>query len=402
MADLEERILISDKRRNAFVASGGGMKAHFFHMGVGKRLQEAGFNFKGGVLEERHFEFRPLGEPGNKDLDLYVGSSGGALFSIGVALGYSPNQLYNLFMDDQQLSRAGLKRGVINYMDLNTRAVTELFKGLNRMLRNGFNPEGLIFLMSPLKLSPLEKMLHGFLRTDDFARVRSDLFVVTTPLNYPGRIVYCRKQSEDSNGVVYRNDARISAAVAGSCSLQFLNPYRILHDNGDKIDVVDGETRNTLSYQIAADNGADLVFVSYTHVPYQFHPGYGSLKKYGMVRVALQSIYLVIEEKIQSAQKVNLDQNFVCDSVEEAFERLKQDIPGSSSILDRNKEDLMRRLTEHLGIRRDVDFIFIAPDKEDREFFFDWHLGMSKDYIQRIAQKGYDAADKALKRYRFI
>ncbi len=396
MSGLEKKI-ISGKRRNALVTSGGGLKAHFFHIGVGKRLEEAGFVFKGGILETERTTLLPQGEPGNKDIGLYVGSSGGALFSIGVALGYSPQDLYELFMDDSKMERVGLKRGVVNYFGLNRQAVTELAKGLRRAFSNGLNLECLTF-MSPIHLGPLEKRLHQFLGTEDFTRVAADLFIVATPLNFPGRIVYCRKPKEERGEIIYRNDANISTAVAASSSLQFLHPYCVQHRNGEQIDVVDGETRKTLSYRIASDHGADLVFVSYTHVPYTFSEGRGSIKKYGMLRVAIQSIYIMIEQKIRASQELDLIKNAFYDLFNETMEKLKQELPSDhTAYVEDCRRGLIERLEKEFGVKRSVDHVFIAPDQHDDEFYFEWHLGMGKKYIERIVQKGYEAADKALK-----
>lgn len=402
MGDLEQKIVISEKKRNALVASGGGLKAHFFHIGVGIRLEEEGFKFRGGLLDHSETQLREHNTFGNKDIDMYIGSSGGSIFSIGVALGHSPEELYRLFMDDSKLEKVGLKRGLVHYINLNPQAVTQVLKGMRRALKEGLNPETLMFPMSPFDLGPLERRLHHFLETEDFTKVASDLFVVTTPLNFPGRLVYCRKPYESQGEIIYRNDANISSSVAGSCSLQFLHPHCIRHQNGDKFDVVDGETRRTLSYRVASDHGADLVFVSYTHVPYNFDPKIGSLKKQGVVRVAIQSIYLLIEEKIQSSRRFNEGINKAYDAVIETFERLEHDLPNEKELIIQYKNDLLARLARDLDIKRNVDYVFISPDKDDHDFYFDWHLGMSQDYIERTVQKGYLAADKALEKYRFL
>ncbi len=394
------RTVISGKRRNALVASGGGLKAHFFHIGVAMRLEKEGFKFKGGVLNHPETELRGPGEPGNRNIDMYIGSSGGALFSIGTALGYSPAEMFELFMDDRRLRRAGLARGVQWYLSLNTQAFTELAKSVRRALRNGWDPEA-FSVMSPVSLGKLEKRLHRFLKTEDFRRLTADLFVVATPLNSTGRIVYCRKPLQLEERVTYRNDADISSAVAASCSLQFLHPFNVRHHNGEQIDEVDGETRKTLSHRLAADNGADLVFVSYTHVPYHFNPVTGSIKKYGMLRTAIQSVYLMIEEKILSSQELTGSQNRTLDILTEEFGRMIEEMPGQREILERHREGMRARLVEGLGIKPGVDYCFIKPDQNDADFFFTWHMGMSKDYIKTIVQKGYEAAERELQKYQF-
>ncbi|MFH1439618.1 MAG: hypothetical protein ABIG89_03565 [Candidatus Woesearchaeota archaeon] len=416
-------MLIKNKTKNALVASGGGLKALFFHIGVGMRLENQGLIFNGGLLKTPRTELLPPNEVGTNSIDMLVGSSGGCLFTMGPAFGYSARDMYNLFMDDRALKKAGLARGIHKYVNFNTQAVTELIKGVTRAIKNGLNIEA-ISVMSPLYLGKLQERLHNFLLTEDYTRVGADLFTVTTPLNQTGRIVYCRLPHQSSfsrlheyfdsdeygllgsqsllgsqreQRIVYRNDADLSATIAASCSLQIFQPYCVTHKNGDKIDLVDGETRKTLSYKIASDNGADLVFISYTHVPYRFDNTVGSIKKFGMTRVAIQSIYLMIEEKILASRELNRAKNMAYDVVDEGFDELIAELPEHRSILEQHRRRILKKLVVGLGIKRSVDYIFIKPDQNDSDFYFEWHLGMGKAYIERIVQKGYEAADKALK-----
>ncbi len=396
MTGLEEKVNFLEKRRCAMVTSGGGLKAFFFHVGAGMKLQEEGFKFYGGVLDEPKLEIREPGEPGSKSIDLYVGSSGGALFSLGVAVGHSPKEMYELFLDDRKLKKAGLERGMHHYLSFNRQAVTEAMKSVRRALSTGWDLEALS-IMSPVHLGKLEERLKVFSKKEDFRKVASDLFVVTTPLNMADRMVYCRKPYQETGRIIYRNDADVSAAVAGSCSLQCFHPFCVKHHNGDKIDVVDGETRKTLSYKIASDHGADLVFVSYTHVPYSFDPQIGSVKKYGLLRVAIQSVYLMIEEKILTSRQINQASNKTYDLVVEEFERLMREIPEHQEKLKCSRDSLILRIVEELNIKRKADYLFITPGKDDHEFYFSWHMGMSKKYIEKMVGKGYEAAGRALK-----
>lgn len=400
---LEEKIIIPPKRRNAMVSSGGGLKAHFFHIGVGMRLQEEGFKFQGGILQSQKTELKTKGELGNKDIDMYIGSSGGALFSIGVAMGHSPEEMYELFMDDEKLRKVGLERGTLRNISPNFQIVTELGKTIRRGWRNGFHTESMS-PMSPISLSKLEDRLHYFLETEDFREVAADLFVVCTPLNHPHRIVYSRKSFEETDRLIYRNDADISSTVAASCSLQFFHPFCLNHHNGDQLDMVDGETRKTLSTHLASDNGADMVFVSYTHVPYKFTDIKGSIKKYGLVRVAIQSAYIVIEQKIKEAIRKIAQQKKACSRTDEVFDWLAENLPDQEEVLEVLEEGrgmMVNGLEEDLDFRRDVDYVFVHPDEDDADFFFEPHLSMKQDYIERIVKKGYEAADRALTKYEF-
>ncbi len=382
------------------VSSGGGLKAHFFHIGVGMRLEEEGFRFSGGILEEPRVEMTNSQELGNKTIDMYVGSSGGALFSIGVAMGHSPKDMYELFMDDEKLRKVGLKRGIQSYLGPNYQIATEIGKTIRRGLRGGLHAEAMSF-MSPVSLSRLEDRLHNYLETEDFRKLESDLFVVCTPLNHAHRIVYSRRPYEETDRLIYRNDANISATVAASCSLQFMHPFCLEHYDEKQIDMVDGETRKTLSSHVASDNGADLVFMSHIFVPYKFNDIKGSIKKYGVVRVATQSVYILIEQKIQEALRANANKKEACDHADEVFDWLLEELPGGKEIIEMGREKLITCLEKNLEFRREVDYIPICPDEDDDDFFFEPHLSMNKDYIERIVQKGYEAADRVLGRYEF-
>ncbi|MBT7902720.1 hypothetical protein HN587_02580 [Candidatus Woesearchaeota archaeon] len=402
MPRLLEKIIISEKRRIAMVASGGGLKAHYFHMGVGIRLAREGFQFNGGVLETPRTELIPPHELGTKTIDMFVGSSGGALFSMGVALGHSPEDMYNLFRDPKQLKKVGLAQGIGHYIQFNRKTITQAAKCMLRILATKqLHPEALSF-MSPISLEPLEKRLHRFLETEDFRHVAADLFVVSTPLNLRNRIVYSRRPFEEEPRLVYRNDANISSAVTASCALQFLAPICVEHKNGDKIDQVDGETRKTLSYKIASSNGADLVFVSYTHVPYEFDKDVGSIKKYGLIRTVVQSVYLLIEEKILASQELTQQKNTTYDLVMGEFEQILTDLPTEhrAALID-HRDRMVARLVKELDIKRGVDYIFIRPESDDHDFYFDWHLGMSTDYVEKMVRKGYEAADRELRKFDF-
>jgi hypothetical protein len=423
--------IISGQRKIAHVASGGGMKSLFYQMGVGMRLREEGIIYEGGVLNNPVDELLPKHAPGTNIIDMLVGSSGGCLYLIGPATGHSAKDMYDLFRNDKLLKERGLARGVWNYVDTKwdavpqvanfARAIPKAFgfdgsiRSLKRVLGNTFSPMELVrslniesmTIKSPFVLTGLERRLDAFLRTENifenennFRWLASDFFVVTTPINRTGRIVYSRRPLHPNHRITYRNDLKISTAIAASSSLQCFHPLRVTHFNGEQVDLVDGETRKTLSYKIASDNGADLVFVSYTHVPFMYDPT-KSIADHGMGHIDVQSLYLMIEEKILTSKESTESKNTTYHNVKERFNRAKRDHPNNLELICELEEDIMNLMTIGMNIRPGIEYVFINPESTNERFFFEPHMYMGKSYIERIAQQGYEDTDRVLKGYEF-
>ena len=135
----------------------------------------------------------------------------------------------------------------------------------------------------------LEKYVHEALtsvgRSDDFAALQRELYIVATDFNSGERVVF----SKDENF-----DVPISRAVAAStCLPPIYKPVAI----GNKV-YVDGGLRGTASLDIAREHGADLIVCINPLVPYNnsalgskpfFSPDGGYLTKKGMQAILSQS-----------------------------------------------------------------------------------------------------------------
>ena len=80
----------SDFKRIALRATGGKVKAIFWHLGVRCALEERGFTFTTGIGPRADFT------PGN--INVLIGSSAGSVFSLLVAAGYDVPAILNSFI----------------------------------------------------------------------------------------------------------------------------------------------------------------------------------------------------------------------------------------------------------------------------------------------------------------
>ncbi|MBT4823759.1 patatin-like phospholipase family protein [Candidatus Woesearchaeota archaeon] len=423
--------VVSGQTKIAHVVSGGGMKSLFYQMGVAMCFENKRFRYQGGLLDSPTEKLLPRHQPGTNIIDMIVGSSAGSEFGIGPALGHSARDMYELFMSDELLKKRGFARGVWKYIDTKWDAVPQLvnfgkaipkalgydgnWRSLRKVFGHTFSPMDFIrslniesmTIKSPFVLTGLERRLDAFLRTDnvfeyknDFRWLDCDFFVVTTPLNRTGRIVYSRRPFEANHRITYRNDLKISTAIAASSSLQCFHPLRATHFNGEEVDLVDGETRKTLSYKIAGDNGADLVFVSYTHVPFMYDPS-RSIADHGMGHIDVQSLYLMIEEKILTSKESTEAKNKTYHKVKETFERAKRDHPGELEVICEVEKEIMEVMMIGMNMRPGIEYVFINPESTNQDFFFSPHMYMGQKYIEKMAKQGYEDAERVLKGYEF-
>src|SRR5881398_3196170 len=80
----------SDFKRVALRATGGKVKAIFWHLGVRCALEARGFTFTSG--------YGPKTDPQPGEIGLLVGSSAGAIFSLLVAAGYDVPEILESFL----------------------------------------------------------------------------------------------------------------------------------------------------------------------------------------------------------------------------------------------------------------------------------------------------------------
>ena len=366
-------IPLNNKKHIAFVASGGGPKALFYHVGFSAALREKGINLS--------------------DIKTFIGSSAGSIFAAIVGGGFSLDEMIDAFTkEDSRLKK-------LRYFDLitfNRDLISDYIKGL---MHNNFGFTGIESLISnllrfnsPLSTDGIENYIKEILPVNEFWKLEKDVFITGTRLN-PTKEIYkdvvCKKDFYNGDfETKYRSDVSIPDAVAASCALPgLLAPKRIKTSDEGFVDYIDGEVRKTLSTHIAKDNNADLILVSYTHEPYHLMDGIGSLKKYGMYANVVQSVFIGVSQKIKNAKFIHETKKDAIDSVYR-FARRK-------GLPKKLTDELIEQLSKDIGFNRSIKYIFSHPT--DPEFFMEANFNMAGDCAKRIIEYGYNQGLKDLK-----
>jgi predicted acylesterase/phospholipase RssA len=408
-----DRIQIGPKRKIAFVCSGGATKAGAFHLGVALALQEQGFHFYGGTQPTTG----TAKAPGPMDISTYVGSSAGSIIATYLAAGYSLDNIFNSFLsrkpkepiDPRDLTpkilprltyqkmfrlRAGLAKEQLNQFSYLRRTISNLMEG---------NWQGLLELKW-LKATGIfstagieEYIREEVLLSNRFQDYIADLFIVATQLNHSRKVVfgkYAYQPPPWDTTCQYDNDVGISDACAASAALPIIfAPHVIKNPSGRQVYYIDGEIRDTLSTHVAVDAGADLVFASYTHKPYHFLREVGSLTDYGLPAIAIQSIYLLIEQKINNhiySRESNRN------AINEVSRYCKE-----NGITEAHRRKLCDILEQELHHKMDVDTIYIHPSSTDAQAFFGEHFSLSPNKMAEVVKSGFRAAIETLRKYDF-
>lgn len=404
------RIKIGPKKKIAFVCSGGATKAGAFHLGVALALQEQGFKFFGGVKPQSG----EIPVPGPMEISAYVGSSAGSMISSYLAAGYSLENIFNSFLgrapqDPADASprvlpkltyqkmfrfRPELAKEQIGQILLSRKIFKSLMKG---------NWEGLLQLKwlkatGFFSTAGVEQYLREeVLPSNHFQDYMADLFVCATQLNHSRKVIFGKYNYQPpahDMTAQYDNDATISDAVAGSTALvPIFAPYAIENKEGKTVHYIDGEIRDTLSTHVAVDSGADLVIASYSHQPYHLSKEIGSLTKHGLPAILIQSIYLLVEQKINN----HIHNKTIQRNTIEAVERYCK----QHGVDEEHRRRICEIMEAELHHRRDVDSIYIHPRPDDAKLFFAEHFTLSAGKLAAIVNSGFKAAIEVLRRYDF-
>jgi predicted acylesterase/phospholipase RssA len=225
----------------------------------------------------------------------------------------------------------------------------------------------------------------------------SDLFIVATQLNHSRKVVfgkYSYQPPPHDLTCQYDNDVPISEACGASAALPVIfAPYTIKNAQGHPIHYIDGEIRDTLSTHIAVDSGADLVIASYTHQPYHFLREVGSLTHHGLPSIIVQSIYLLVEQKINNWIHNKRTQK---TAIEEVARYCQE-----NGVSDQHRNQIVSILERELSHRADVDTIYIHPSPTDAQMFFGDHFSLSPHRMTEIVKSGFRAAIETLRKYDF-
>jgi len=353
------------------------------------------------------------------DISVYVGSSAGSLVSSYLAAGYSLDNILNSFRDKPL--------DLVAPEDIHPRILPPLTYMKMLKLRSEVLGEQLGQLKQLADVGSLIKRLYdgsweqllqmkwlkmtGFFSTagieqylreevlpsNRFQDYQSDLFIVATQLNHSRKVVfgkYAYQPPPDDLSCQFENDVEISHASAASAALPpVYSPYAIKNKNGHKIYYIDGEVRETLSTHVAEDAGADLIFASYMQQPYHFIREVGSLTDYGLPAIVIQSLFLLVEQKINSQIHRSRASREAMDAVSEYCKEHK--------IGEAHRKRICNIMEEKLHHRREVDTIHIHPKATDAEIFFGENFSLSQKKLQEYVRSGFHAAIEVLSRYSF-
>jgi predicted acylesterase/phospholipase RssA len=406
-----QKIQIGHKQKIAFVCSGGAAKAGAFHLGVALALQEQGFKFCGGTLPNSGP--RP---PEPMEISTYVGSSAGAVISSYLAAGYSLDNIFNSFLGrkpnhedpSEYLPRVlprltyqklyKIKPGLakdqfIQFMRLR-QTVSDIVEGnWESLVQMKWLKATGIFSTSGIEHYMREEVLPSN-RFQDYA---ADLFIVATQLNHSKKVVFGKykyKTPSSDLSCSYENNVDISDACAASTALPVIfAPHGIKDENNQTVYYIDGEIRDTLSTHVAMDGNADLVIASYTHQPYHVLDEGKSLTDHGLSAIVIQSIYLLIEQKInQHIHNKQAHRN----AINAVMQYCK-----TQGLSSEHRDRICQIMEVHLHHRMDMDTIYIHPNPTDAQLFFGDHFTLSPRKMTEIVKSGFRAAIDTLRRYEF-
>lgn len=386
-------------KKIALVLSGGVVKAAAWHIGVTLALEELGFTLMSNKNSDKNDNVikRSL------EIGTYVGSSAGAMISIFLAAGFTPQEIINGAFG---LTSSDMKRLTYFHMFyLHKRKYKPKMKDLYHPLED-FPP----FIRSVLKpflgfpglfsTEGVRKyLLDGILDVDTFEEFVPDLFVVGTQLDHSQKTIFGRynypNPSHDSTAT-YQTGVKVSDAAAASMSVPpFYAPYPIKNPNTDEINYyIDGEIRETLSTHVAEDNGCDIIISSWTHTPYHYHDEVGSLINYGLPSIAIQSIYLLIQKKIVASRAQRATAIDILSTVSEYMKQEK--------FSNAHCRDILAILERKLNINPNVKLIDIYPDHHDYKMFFGNSFSLNPKSAQHAVKSGYKKAMQVLSQPEFL
>ncbi len=269
--------------------AGGGPLGAFYELGALHALAEA-------------IEGRAL-----TDLDVYVGVSSGSLIAAGLANGFDTTSMGSTFIFDAgtlvPFSPDVLLRPAIGaYAERLARLPGAIATAVRQYARSPLNGAWSPLMRSLARVvptaafdnEPLEEYLHELFttagHTDDFRRLRSQLYVVATRLS-TGESVSFGDSKHDS--------VPISRAVMASAALPGL--YAAVEIGGRHY--VDGALLRTMHASLALDDGCDLVICINPLVPFDSSGAkgrqYKNLADEGLPTILSQTFRAMIRSRMQ-------------------------------------------------------------------------------------------------------
>lgn len=238
----------------AIALAGGGPLGAFYEIGALHALSEA-------------IEGRELTE-----FDVYVGVSSGSLVAAGLANGFDTTALGSMFVNDESVlfpfSPAMLLQPALDEYVRRLAQIPEVLMDIARQYAReplgrdwsaGIGSLGRLAPTAFFDNRPLQRHLHSVFtsegHTDDFRKLRSQLYVVATNLN--------TGESVNFGGPGHER-VEISRALVASCALPGL--YRAIEIDGEHY--VDGALVRTMHASLALEAGCDLVICINPLVPF--------------------------------------------------------------------------------------------------------------------------------------
>ncbi|MGZ8796571.1 MAG: patatin-like phospholipase family protein [Thermoanaerobaculia bacterium] len=316
----------SDFKRIAFRATGGKVKAIYWHLGVRAALEDRGFTFTSG--------FGAAVDPAPGDISLLVGSSAGSVFAILAAAGFDVPSIISAFIGRKSalpritnatifrkhsVALRGYFRRIRNAVNL--RAGAELFPGTGpgddpnaqqeihanyrltlKRIRRHFHLGDLLVLRSRYVLTGMEEWFRLLLGEHDaFDGLRTTLFILTSDLDQPKTYVFGTRD-QDCVWYQYASGVKPSRAAAASMAIpSVFNPVSIkLNDRTHYF--IDGDVYNPTETMIESDHNCDLAIISSFEAPYRFHPAIGSLHHLGLPYEVSQAIAMTIYNRLMQSR----------------------------------------------------------------------------------------------------
>ncbi len=386
-------------KKIALVLSGGVVKAAAWHIGVTLALEELGFS----LLSNKDTTKSEYDINRSLEIGTYVGSSAGAMISIFLACGYTPQEIINGAFG---LTKSSMPR--LTYLDMfylhkrrfkpKNRELYQQLEDFPALLKKVINP----FMSFPGLFSTegVKKYLdNGILEYDNFEDFVPDLFVVGTQLDHSQKTIFGRynyPNPDHDSTATYQTGVKVSEAAAASMAVPpFYAPYPIKNPTTNEINYyIDGEIRETLSTHVAEDNGCDIIISSWTHTPYHYHDEVGSLINYGLPSIAIQSIYLLIQKKIVASRAKRATGIDILNTVSEYMKQEK--------FSNAHRRDIMAILERKLNINPNVKLIDIYPDHHDYKLFFANSFSLNPKVASHAVKAGYKRAMQVLSQPEFL
>ncbi|MFH1132376.1 MAG: patatin-like phospholipase family protein [Pseudomonadota bacterium] len=258
--------------KTAVCFSGGGMEGFLFELGVMQALNA-------------HLQARSV-----TDFDIFCGISAGSILAAFLANATEPEDMISAITETGHSTMSPLKPSLLfdpSYQEYFSRAAS-LLKSVPIRSWNGL-------VSSLLKAVPIGffrgEALHQFLkaqlnqanRTDDFRKLKKELYIGATEQDTSAHVVF---------GTGQWADIPISTAVRASSALTpFFEPVKI---RGRYF--VDGQYTRTSNFHVAVQRGAKLVVVVDPLIPLRVQePGY--VRRKGGVFGGLQALKAVIHTR---------------------------------------------------------------------------------------------------------